>query len=305
MKSTLPPSAKVSKDAKECMQECVSELISFITSEATDKCLREKRKTINGEDVLFSMYDLGFENYAEVLKIYLAKYREQQALRQERGESKLSKRTLQTIVSNNLDASQGMEQGFAGDEIDESSTESATDPLVLDQDYRKSPTGIGPSFEGHGEPLIMPENHRPFMPPHISEDRARDDINVSHPRDYFDSYSEGVHTSDIDARKADGGLSAGSFLQNNSQEAQARSESAQAGFGRIITPENQSSRHTEVNSFGYDHFLTQPNDSSGSRASLNHENSRVITQMDQSGVELPQQDDQMDSLSDSHPESYF
>ncbi|CAI4251699.1 BFH_collapsed_G0001680.mRNA.1.CDS.1 [Saccharomyces cerevisiae] len=34
MKNTLPPSAKVSKDAKECMQECVSELISFVTSEA-------------------------------------------------------------------------------------------------------------------------------------------------------------------------------------------------------------------------------------------------------------------------------
>ncbi|EMG48724.1 Nuclear transcription factor Y subunit B-1, partial [Candida maltosa Xu316] len=84
MKTTLPATAKVSKDAKECMQECVSEFISFITSEASDKCLKEKRKTINGEDILYSMYDLGFENYAEVLKIYLAKYREQQALRQER-----------------------------------------------------------------------------------------------------------------------------------------------------------------------------------------------------------------------------
>ena len=76
MKNTLPPTAKVSKDAKECMQECVSEFISFITSEASDKCLKEKRKTINGEDILYSMYDLGFEIYAEVLKIYLAKYRE-------------------------------------------------------------------------------------------------------------------------------------------------------------------------------------------------------------------------------------
>ncbi|CCG23057.1 Hap31 transcription factor that regulates CYC1 [Candida orthopsilosis Co 90-125] len=92
MKNTLPPTAKVSKDAKECMQECVSEFISFITSEASDKCLREKRKTINGEDILYSMYDLGFENYAEVLKIYLAKYREQQVLRQERGETRLTKK---------------------------------------------------------------------------------------------------------------------------------------------------------------------------------------------------------------------
>ena len=29
----IPPGGKMSKDAKECMQECASEFISFITSE--------------------------------------------------------------------------------------------------------------------------------------------------------------------------------------------------------------------------------------------------------------------------------
>lgn len=99
MKNTLPQTAKVSKDAKECMQECVSEFILFITLEALDKCLRDKRKTINGEDILYSMHDLGFENYAEVLKIYLAKYREQQALRQERGETRTLKRGKQLVAA--------------------------------------------------------------------------------------------------------------------------------------------------------------------------------------------------------------
>ena len=33
MRNAIPPNGKVSKDAKECMQECVSEFISFITSE--------------------------------------------------------------------------------------------------------------------------------------------------------------------------------------------------------------------------------------------------------------------------------
>jgi len=33
MRKSIPPSAKISKDAKECAQECVSEFISFITSE--------------------------------------------------------------------------------------------------------------------------------------------------------------------------------------------------------------------------------------------------------------------------------
>lgn len=33
MKTALPDNAKIAKEAKECMQECVSEFISFITSE--------------------------------------------------------------------------------------------------------------------------------------------------------------------------------------------------------------------------------------------------------------------------------
>ncbi|KAI9488744.1 histone-fold-containing protein [Zychaea mexicana] len=76
MKKSLPENAKIAKEAKECVQECVSEFISFITSEASDRCLQEKRKTINGEDILWAMQSLGFENYAEALKIYLGKYRE-------------------------------------------------------------------------------------------------------------------------------------------------------------------------------------------------------------------------------------
>jgi nuclear transcription Y subunit beta len=76
MKNALPDNAKIAKEAKECMQECVSEFISFITSEASEKCQQEKRKTVNGEDILFAMTSLGFENYAEALKIYLSKYRE-------------------------------------------------------------------------------------------------------------------------------------------------------------------------------------------------------------------------------------
>jgi len=83
MKTALPENAKIAKEAKECMQECVSEFISFITSEASEKCHQEKRKTVNGEDILFAMTSLGFENYAEALKIYLSKYRETQSTRGE------------------------------------------------------------------------------------------------------------------------------------------------------------------------------------------------------------------------------
>ncbi|KAJ8759881.1 hypothetical protein K2173_009982 [Erythroxylum novogranatense] len=76
MKKGLPANGKIAKDAKDTVQECVSEFISFITSEASDKCQKEKRKTINGDDLLWAMATLGFEDYIEPLKVYLARYRE-------------------------------------------------------------------------------------------------------------------------------------------------------------------------------------------------------------------------------------
>lgn len=51
MKKAIPNNCqgKIAKDARECVQECVSEFISFITSEASERCANEKRKTMNGE----------------------------------------------------------------------------------------------------------------------------------------------------------------------------------------------------------------------------------------------------------------
>uniref|UniRef100_A0A2K5JI57 Transcription factor CBF/NF-Y/archaeal histone domain-containing protein n=1 Tax=Colobus angolensis palliatus TaxID=336983 RepID=A0A2K5JI57_COLAP len=71
MKNAIPQTGKITKDAKECVQECVSE-----TSKASERCHQEKRKTINGEDILFAMSTLGFDSYVEPLKLYLQKFRE-------------------------------------------------------------------------------------------------------------------------------------------------------------------------------------------------------------------------------------
>ncbi|XP_028556363.1 nuclear transcription factor Y subunit B-like isoform X2 [Dendrobium catenatum] len=76
MRKAVPPNGKIAKYAKDSVQECVSEFIAFITSEASEKCLREKRKTINGDDILLAMVTLGFDDYIEPLKLYLKKYRE-------------------------------------------------------------------------------------------------------------------------------------------------------------------------------------------------------------------------------------
>ena len=75
MKDALPKETKISKEARECVQECVSEFIAFITVEACEIVKEERRKTIVGEDILRAMKDLHFSNYVPVIEMYNRKYR--------------------------------------------------------------------------------------------------------------------------------------------------------------------------------------------------------------------------------------
>ena len=54
----------------------VSEFISFIKSEASDRYPQKKRKTINGEDILLATSTLGFDSYVEPLRTFLTKVRD-------------------------------------------------------------------------------------------------------------------------------------------------------------------------------------------------------------------------------------
>lgn len=78
MRRVLPPQAKIADDAKETVQECVTEFINMVTSEANDRCHREERKTITADDILWAIERLGFNNYVGLLNLFLKRYRETQ-----------------------------------------------------------------------------------------------------------------------------------------------------------------------------------------------------------------------------------
>ena len=49
---------------------------------ATEKCIKEKRKTITGDYILHALASLGFDDYLAPLRVYLAKYREAEKIMQ-------------------------------------------------------------------------------------------------------------------------------------------------------------------------------------------------------------------------------
>ncbi|CDW79199.1 ccaat-box binding factor hap3 [Stylonychia lemnae] len=136
MKQALPKDAKIAKEARETVQECVSEFISFITSEACDKCKNDKRKTINGEDLIYSLYQLGFERYLENLNLYYQKYKDAQK-HNDKGD--LASKNNEMLVNSAQEAVQQSKQNKNGlnrvnQEEDEDADEDDIDDEEEDED---------------------------------------------------------------------------------------------------------------------------------------------------------------------------
>jgi len=74
MKKGIPSQGKIAKDARECVQECVSEFISFITSEASDRCQAEKVsfKLINFI-ICIAAYTIIYIFLSNALSIFISK----------------------------------------------------------------------------------------------------------------------------------------------------------------------------------------------------------------------------------------
>lgn len=108
MKDVLPPQAKISKSAKETIQECTTEFVGFVTGEASERCRRDRRKTINGDDICHAMRSLGLDHYADAMRRYLQRYRESEELAA--AFNRTSGREIQIDVRDELSIFRGSEQ---------------------------------------------------------------------------------------------------------------------------------------------------------------------------------------------------
>ncbi|KAI4315925.1 hypothetical protein L6164_023953 [Bauhinia variegata] len=76
MRQVLPPHAKISDDAKETIQDCVSKYIGVITCKANKRCCDESRVKVTAEDVLLAIEELKLDQYVDPLKVFITRYRE-------------------------------------------------------------------------------------------------------------------------------------------------------------------------------------------------------------------------------------
>ncbi|KAI9117062.1 hypothetical protein K1719_012061 [Acacia pycnantha] len=72
----LLPHAKISDQAKETIQDCVSDYICSITSEANQQCQQEQCKTVTTDDLLWAMRSSALTT-TWALSLYLQCYRKE------------------------------------------------------------------------------------------------------------------------------------------------------------------------------------------------------------------------------------
>ena len=78
MKRALPPASKISKDSKEVIEDSAVEFLLFLTSQFSETVHAEDRKAVSGEDVLNALSELGFDNYFDLARVYLNRFKESQ-----------------------------------------------------------------------------------------------------------------------------------------------------------------------------------------------------------------------------------
>ncbi|XP_027093717.1 uncharacterized protein [Coffea arabica] len=79
MRHIFLPNARVFKEAKSTIEECVSKDINFITMEANERYHSEHCKTITAKNLTYAHANLGFDSYVSPITLYLERYRQNEA----------------------------------------------------------------------------------------------------------------------------------------------------------------------------------------------------------------------------------
>ncbi|KAF7808484.1 nuclear transcription factor Y subunit B-9-like [Senna tora] len=73
MRQILPQNIRISEDAKWALQVCVSVFIRFLSNKANERCQHDCYITVTPDDMLWTVRNLGFNDYVEHLITFLSR----------------------------------------------------------------------------------------------------------------------------------------------------------------------------------------------------------------------------------------
>jgi histone H3/H4 len=94
MRAAIPAEAKIGRDAREASQDCASEFVAFVASEASDACMAAGRRIMTGRDVVDAVVRLGFDRQAGPLEAFLTT-----CVEKRRGENKVKRAKRAKVVA--------------------------------------------------------------------------------------------------------------------------------------------------------------------------------------------------------------
>ena len=75
MNNSVSKDTKISKEAREMIQDSCTEFIAFFTSQACETLRQDRRKTMLGEDIIKNLRDFNLYKYASLLEYYNDKFK--------------------------------------------------------------------------------------------------------------------------------------------------------------------------------------------------------------------------------------
>ncbi|KAK9172909.1 Histone-like transcription factor (CBF/NF-Y) and archaeal histone family protein [Cryptosporidium meleagridis] len=129
MKLSIPGSAKISRESKMLMQQISKDFIVCISSQAGVICTSNKRRVLNGEDIINALSSFGFGDYTNTLIDYLNIWRGLKQSRSIKSYSNIYRSNISSLnfnenyqipIENSKPQFHGVDQKFENNYVNES-----------------------------------------------------------------------------------------------------------------------------------------------------------------------------------------
>ncbi|KAK3863998.1 hypothetical protein Pcinc_030260 [Petrolisthes cinctipes] len=121
IKDSLPEGVAIAKEARSAIAKAASVFVLFTTSSANNLAQKNKKKTVNAQDVFNALKEMEFEKFIEPLQESLEVHKKTQQSKKEQKEAKAKAKKAQESETTEA------VEGSGADNIEETSTEDAVE----------------------------------------------------------------------------------------------------------------------------------------------------------------------------------